>query len=48
MNEKLLSTWNEIYNSGPPVVFINGMAKSNPSVSEVVAEYNQPREGRAR
>lgn len=26
-------------NAGAPVVFVNGKAKSNPSLDEVVAEY---------
>jgi hypothetical protein len=47
-NEKLMNTWNEIFNSGPPVVFINGMAKANPTVQDVINEYTQPRQEGAR
>lgn len=32
---------NEIMKRGAPIVFVNGKAKSNPNINEVIAEYRQ-------
>lgn len=40
MNEKLIRAWQKITKGPPPIVFINGKAKVNPTVQEIVAEYN--------
>lgn len=38
---KKLRTLNDVMKGGPPVVFINGMAKANPTLDEVITEYNR-------
>ena len=35
----------DVFNQGAPAVFINGMAMSNPSVDQAVAEYRRTRRG---
>ncbi|NLC61245.1 MAG: hypothetical protein GX761_08175 [Gammaproteobacteria bacterium] len=35
----------QVFNQGAPAVFINGMAMSNPSVEQAVAEYRRTRRG---
>lgn len=32
---------NSIWMSGGPVVFVNGRAKNNPTIAEIIAEYRQ-------
>lgn len=38
---KKLRALNDVMKGGPPVVFINGMAKANPTLDEVITEYNK-------
>ena len=37
----------KVFNQGAPAVFINGMAKSNPTAEEVAAEYRRTKGGSA-
>ncbi len=38
---KKLRALNDVMKAGPPVVFIKGTAKANPTLDEVIAEYNR-------
>lgn len=35
----MLNRINRVMNAEPPIVFVNGRAKANPTLAEVVAEY---------
>lgn len=37
---KMLRALNDVMRDGPPVVFINGRAKANPTIDEVITEFN--------
>ena len=39
--EPLVRHFNTLMESGAPLVFINGRAKHNPDLDEVIAEYNE-------
>ena len=41
-----LKRTNEVMNAGVPVVLINGKAKANPTLNEVIAEYSSSRQQR--
>lgn len=38
---KKLRALNDVMKGEPPVVFIKGTAKANPTLDEVIAEYNR-------
>jgi hypothetical protein len=43
MSQPLMSNTNAVLGGKAPIVVINGMAKANPKVSEVAAEYQRSR-----
>jgi len=40
MDKELVRAWQPIMQGTPPIVFINGKAKANPTVEEIITEYN--------
>ena len=41
MDQKLIRAWQPIMQGAPPIVFIDGKAKANPTVEEVAVEYHK-------
>lgn len=41
---ELINSWNRVKEGPEPIVVINGKAKANPTVEEVVAEYDHSRD----
>lgn len=40
-NSPLIKTTEEVMNGESPIVFVKGKAKANPTLEEVIAEYNK-------
>jgi hypothetical protein len=47
ISEELLRSWDNVSKSPPPLVIINGKAKSNPTLQQVVDEYSEGRKSMA-
>lgn len=38
-DQELIRAWNNVMQGTPPIVYINGKAKANPTLDDVVTEY---------
>jgi hypothetical protein len=41
---ELMQAWKSVSAGPPPIVVINGKARSNPTIEQIVDEYSQPDE----
>jgi hypothetical protein len=39
-DQELTQAWNTVMQGMPPIVYINGKAKANPTLEDVVTEYH--------
>ena len=39
-DQELSRAWNTVMKGTPPIVYINGKAKANPTLEDVVTEYH--------